>query len=270
MHRREVEFLDLVGRRALPLRDSLEAARARLGRKSPGPDRGRRRGQEDPLARRAPRAQPVGQGRPRRPALAVPRKTEQVRDGVVVLGRGQREGRGACRGVRFGRRTRPLLSEAGRAEQDCEGEGSGGLHRWWGEAVSKRVSPLARPRPGTAREPTGCDCRAHRNAVGPSRPGPHRCGVRVARSLRSRGRQALRGGKKGACNRRASALRCGFASCKHRGGAWSRESRNSTPVVVVAVVVVAVRVEFEASWRSLFWGAGLGRRVEQCERLRHS
>ena len=139
VHRREVQLLDLVGRRVLPLHDAFEAAGARFGRKPPGPDRGWRRGQEDPLARGAPRAEGIGEERPRRPVLAVPRKAEQVGDGVVVLGRGQRQrrcarydvsprpvrslGSGNCRSRRAGPRARVSRRPSSRGspggDRDC-------------------------------------------------------------------------------------------------------------------------------------------------------
>ena len=130
VHRREVQLLDLVGRRVLPLRDPLEAASAWLRRKTPRPDRRRWGRQEDSLACRAPRAQRIGHGRPSRPALAVPRKPEQVGDGVVVLGRRQRQGRRARGADGSGRLNCPVLGEAGRAKQNRERECcGGGLHR---------------------------------------------------------------------------------------------------------------------------------------------
>ena len=101
VHRGQVQLLHLVGGWILALCDALEAFGARFGREPPRPRRGRRRRGEDPLARRAPRAEPVGEGRPFRPAVAVSRKTEQIGNGVVVLGGRQRQRRRPWRGGPF-------------------------------------------------------------------------------------------------------------------------------------------------------------------------
>ena len=93
-----MQLLHLVGRRGLPLGDALETLQAGLLREPPRPRRRGRGRHEDSLARLAPGADAVGEGGARRPAVAVAGKAEEVGDGVVVLGRGQREGGGVRRG----------------------------------------------------------------------------------------------------------------------------------------------------------------------------
>ena len=130
VHPGEVEFLDLVGGRTLALCDALEAVRAGLGRERPWPRVGRRWRREHALARGAPRADPVGDGRPFGPTISVPGEAEQVGDRVVVLGRRERQGRRLVRSGRFRRRSPSGLREGGGAEEQQDRSGIE-LHGGW-------------------------------------------------------------------------------------------------------------------------------------------
>jgi len=85
VHRSEVELLYLVRRRVLALGDALEAVGARLGWEPPRPYRRGGWWKKHSLARCAPWAQRVGDRWSTWPTRAVPWKSEQFGDGVVVL-----------------------------------------------------------------------------------------------------------------------------------------------------------------------------------------